>query len=471
MSIAPNYVTISKIEKEIFDYCNNLGCEMLKNVLESIDVQIMLDRDRTKYRHKGKCKTVLKTLMGEVEYERVIYACKTDDGKTYHVRLLDELLGFDKVGFISELLCEKIVDQTCEMAFRKVSSAVSKMTGQTISHTGVWNVTQAVGRKIDEQEQSAAKQVKSNNSKGQEIAKLLFEEQDGIWLNLQGIDRKKNNNNKKEMKIAIAYKGAKQTEAKRYNLVGKVACCNFEESNKFYARKEGVIGALYNLDEIEMRVLNGDGASWLKRSVTNETVHYQLDTFHRNKAITTYVKDENAQKLIRKLLYSKQIDKMLEVIEAYSNSTDDEKEKENFLRLLTYFQNNKDGLIAYHRRGLNLPTPPDGLVYRRLGAMESNVFSIIGRRMKRNRTNWSIKGGNNLARLLTLKSTNKLTETLRNFAHTILPERNEKQVQTALSAGRVQKCVGKGYDGVKRASFSNPPEWFRNISAFKSICD
>jgi acylphosphatase len=470
ISIDQNCIKISEIEKKIYDYCKNLGCEMLKTMLESIDDNIMIERDRTKYRHKGKSKTVLKTIMGEVEYERVIYACKTDDNKTYHVHLLDELLGFKNVGFISELLAEKIAEQTCEMAYRKAAKAVSEMTGQTISHTGVWNVTQALGQKINEQEQNAAKLAKSNNSSGCEISKLLFEEQDGVWLNLQGKDRK-NHGCKKEMKIGIAYKGARKTGKKRYNLVGKVACANFEESNKFYARKEGVIGAVYNLDEIEMRVLNGDGASWIKRSVADVNVHYQLDTFHRNKAITTYVKDEEAQKLIRKLLYTKEISLMFEVIEAYSNSTSDEKEKENFLQLLTYFQNNKDGLIAYHRRGLDLPPPPDGLEYRRCGAMESNVFSIIGRRMKRNRTNWSIKGGNNLAGLLTLKSCGKLNDTLRNFVHTVLPEKYEEQVQTILSAGRVQKSVGMGYNGMKQASFSNTPPWLRNISAFKSICE
>ena len=174
------------------------------------------------------------------------------------------------------------------------------------------------------------------------------------------------------------------------------------------------------------------------------------------------------------MLYSKKIDLMLEVIEAYANScdTNDEngaKEKENFLKLLTYFKNNKDGLIPYHRRGLNLPVPPDGLVYRRCGAMESNVFSIIGNRMKRNRTNWSIKGGNNLARFLALKSTGKLPETLKNIVQFVLPEKYEEQVQTALSAGRVQKSIGKGYGGVKQSTLSNAPNWVKNIMGFAPL--
>ena len=103
---------------------------------------------------------------------------------------------------------------------------------------------------------------------------------------------------------------------------------------------------------------------------------------------------------------------MLDFIETLSNSVEDEAEAEGLHTLHAYFTNNKDGLVGYHRRRLKLPEPPEGKVYRRLGAMESNVFTIIGNRMKGGRACWSIDGGNNLARLLTLKHTKKLHETL-----------------------------------------------------------
>jgi len=55
---------------------------------------------------------------------------------------------------------------------------------------------------------------------------LLFEEQDGIHIKLQGKDRKTHGSGK-EMKVAIAYDGAKKTGKKRYELTNKVACANF----------------------------------------------------------------------------------------------------------------------------------------------------------------------------------------------------------------------------------------------------
>lgn len=468
MIVTENKGDFKCLERNIYETVCQLGREVLVALLQKLDDRLMLNRDRNKYRHKGKRPTTLKTVMGEVEYERAVYEYKGEDGKKRCIYLLDEELGCKTVGHMSELLCERIAEAACDGSYRKASSEISELCGQSVSHTGAWNVVQALGASVEKEECWVAQLAAQNKGHGQEVTKLLFEEQDGVFLNLQGKDRKKQGKSA-EMKIAIAYTGAKKTGDRRYNLTGKVACAKFEESAKFFRRKEGVIAAAYNVDEIAMRVLNGDGASWIKRSITDETVHYQLDTFHRNKAVMTYVSDPEARKTIFRLLYTKDIKLCLEVIEAYANSTMDEKERENYLSLLTYFQNNKDGLISYKRRGLNLPTPEEDIEYRGLGAMESNVFSIIGRRMKRCRANWSIRGGNNLASLLTLKATGKLRETLSNLAFSTLPEKYAEEVTTVLSAAKIPKRVGKGYNGFAEARIPDSVPWLKEISKLKPL--
>jgi hypothetical protein len=466
--ILPNEaLDINTLEKEIYRMCCEYGRELLKTILTRLDDKLMLERDRSVYRHKGKRFTTLKSIMGEVEYDRALYAAKDETGRTVYVYLLEQELGFESIGFISDMLAEKIAEASCELSYRKVAQTVSELTGQTISHTGAWNVVQALGAKMDEKERQAAVRAKNNEGTGKVETKLLFEEQDGIWLGIQGKDRKVGKS--AEMKIAIAYTGAKKTGKNRYNLVGKVACANFEGIDKFYTRKEGVIAETYNIDEIELRVLNGDGANWIRRSLVDDTL-YQLDTFHRNKAVLQHVSDLDARKMIFKLLYSKQIDLLLHVIEVYALSTDDEKERENYLKLLTYFQNNKDGLISYKRRGIDLPPAPDGIEYRGCGAMESNVYTIIGHRMKHRRANWSIRGGNNLARLLTLKSTGKLSDTLRSLASIVFPPQYADEVQTVLSASKSPERVGKGYNGFTKAAIPSAMKWMKDIFALKPIC-
>ena len=468
MSVTEVVVDFNRLEGEIFRSCCAAGREALKKQLEIWDSRLMTTRDRSIYRHKGLRKTVIKTVVGEVEYRRALYVRQNGDGTKNFVYLLDEAMGKTGSGFMSGLLSGQIAEAVCGGTYRRAAESVSEMTGQTISHQAAWNLIQTLGWRVDAREKAAAALAAKNKGAGAQEAEVLFEEQDGIWLHLQGRSRKQYGNNH-EMKVAIAYDSVRKISKNRYELTGKVACANFESVSKFVCRKEGKIAETYCADEIKTRILNGDGAQWIKQSIIDDTVVFQLDAFHRNKAIRQYVRNPEMQKKIFKLLYTKQIDNMLEFIETLSNSVEDEVEVEGLHTLHAYFTNNKDGLVGYHRRGLALPEPPKGKVYRRLGAMESNIFTIIGNRMKGGRACWSIDGGNNLARLLTLKHTKKLHETLAGLTNWVLPAKYAEEVTVKMTPRQIPMQVGKGYDGRRAASFPSKPEykWLRELGKIK----
>jgi hypothetical protein len=147
---------ISTLEKEIYRNCCEYGRNLLKSILTKLDDDLMIHRDRHMYRHKGKRRTTLKTVMGEVEYDRALYKYTDETGVSSYVYLLEKELGFETIGFVSGLLAEKIAETSCEFSYRKAASAVSDLTGQPINHTGAWNVVQALGAKLDEHERQAA---------------------------------------------------------------------------------------------------------------------------------------------------------------------------------------------------------------------------------------------------------------------------------------------------------------------------
>ena len=104
------------------------------------------------------------------------------------------------------------------------------------------------------------------------------------------------------------------------------------------------------------------------------------------------------------------------------------------------------GCRLYVEKGIVLPEHPKGLVYRNMGTMENHIWSTIARRMKHNHTCWSIRGGNNLAKILAKKCSGRLndvTEKLkaRGF-ETVKAERIKAEVLSAASAPRKD---GKGY--------------------------
>ncbi len=450
MSITENRVNFKDIEKKVQKIVFGYGCQMLKDMLEELDLELSESRDKKMYRHKGKRKAVIKTVMGEVEYERTVYEVKDEDSVKKFVYLLDEELGITGSGFFSGMLSEYIVNASCESSYRNAARTVTELTGQSISHTAAWNVVQELGERVDEQEKIQAKEATSFQGRGQIESKVLFDEQDGIWLKLQGKSRKTYGTSK-EMKLAIAYDGAEKVGKDRYRLTNKVACANFEGVDKFIKRKEGVIANNYRVDEIEMRFLNGDGAEWIKRSIIDEDTYFQLDPYHRNKAIISHVQDGRKRNVLFGLLKEGRTDDLLECIEAYINCSEDERERAELRVLYTYFESNRFGLVEIHNRNITIPSPKGNKQYRHLGCMESNIFSIIGNRMKGRRACWSIEGGNNLSRMLCLKMTGRLQSVLSAITQITLPEKYAEIKEKPFSASSIPMTVGKGYNGYKQA--------------------
>lgn len=78
--------------------------------------------------------------------------------------------------------------------------------------------------------------------------------------------------------------------------------------------RSATISEKYNVDEIQTRILNGDGAKWIKVTCEDEDIHFQLDPFHVGQAIIRKVSDKGAQKQLLKLFREGKIDEGLETI-------------------------------------------------------------------------------------------------------------------------------------------------------------
>jgi len=255
---------------------------------------------------------------------------------------------------------------------------------------------------------------KAESSAGTYATDILYEEMDGVYLSLQGKDRQENGPSK-EMKVSIAYSGVCEDAGGRRTLANKVSYAGFEPAGEFRSHAEGILADFYDVDSIRQRIFNSDGGAWLQKNMVPGYT-YQLDLFHRNKAVRTYVNDPDLQSTILTLLQEKRIPDGLEVIEASIEITLDPTEQEKRRKLFSYFKNNRQSLIPfYERAGKKLPVPNDGQKPAHCGSMESNIFTIIGSRMKHNRTSWSINGANCLASLLALHHTGQLRHVLKQW--------------------------------------------------------
>ena len=404
-SLTAKDLTFKELERQIFELSCEIGKEIMKRMLEQLDQELADNRNKAVLRHAGKKKTTIKTLMGEVTFRRNVYKRVNEDGQTEYIYLLDEALGFDTIGVISPNLAEKIIELSCQMSYRQVAQTISELTNQTISHQGVWDVIQVAGQRQEQAEKELIKSYKNNELCGTKEVPVLFEEADGIWLSMQGKSRNKRGNGRQELKVGIAYEGwePRYPSSKEYRTVGKTAYAGYYQAREFHDLREATIAAKYNADEIRYRILNGDGASWIKHDQDPEVCIFQLDPYHLSQSITRNVKDKKAGSQIKGWLREGQFDKAYNKIEALKYQCDGlTSEIKKLTDLESYIRNNEDGIINYkNKEKVTIQSPPQGLEYRNLGTMEKNI-DLFAKRMKGARS-WSKQGATNLSKLIALK--------------------------------------------------------------------
>ena len=415
-----------------------------------MDEQLMVSRDTNRYRNKGLKSTSIKTKLGTIEYSRRMYRDNQTEETVY---LLDELIEARDIGLIGADITNMVKDIIQDNSFRATAKIISESTGLNVSHQAVWNIVQELGCREIEQTEELSKCVEKENLHGNVDTKLLYQEGNGIWLKLQGKCRQKHGSSK-EMKVGIAYDGVLYQQQKcgkiRRILDNKVAFASFESSKDFRRHHEAVIASVYNTDEIELRVKNGDGANWIQKNNDCDCICV-LDEFHRNKKLTECVTDKEKAQTLREMLFANNINALMDCIEAYINSSDDEQEIAKLKELQKYYSENREALPGYYDRGIKIPeTRQPGVVHHaRLGSMESNVFTLIGNRMKGRRACWSINGANNLAALLCKAHSNAVADIA-----TLKKSELNDLTHIKQSAGNTPNFDGKGREYPVRGTIS-----------------
>lgn len=440
-------VSFKRLEEEIYAYVCEQACGMTRIMLESYDDELAASRDTRQYRNKGKKKTSIKTVYGEVEYRRRVYQTTLEDGRKACIYLLDQAMQMDKIGLISTNLAEKIAMTVTECPYRVAAETISSTCGQSISAGGVWNLMQRLGERISKEEEDAVWQMKADQTEGKRETPVLFEEMDGIWLSMQDEHHKKMK--KQEMKVFTMYEGwdAEKEKQGRSTLVGKTLLAGMEKSVEFHEKREACIRRKYNADGIGQRILNGDGGSWIREPYDPETI-FQLDRYHIQQEILRKISEKKAQKEIRSLLEEGRTEELLEYIRAYAGRMESQegkgKEGKKARELYRYLNHNREGLLPYDKRGIRIPEPEEGILYKGMGVQENQNCTTVTLRMKHRKMRWSVNGANNLAKALYRKENKELAETVGRFTDGQIAAMQIQEAAETLSAAKAPKKDGKG---------------------------
>lgn len=413
--IPENEIKFNNLEKKIFKFVCNFGCMILKLLLESYDRKLMKARDTKKYRHKGLRKNTIKTIMGEVEYRRAMYEME-ENGIHKTVYLLDEKMHINADGKVSENMIEKVVEVVpITDSYRKAETVIKETTNATISFEWIRKLVVDIGDKITAKEKEERKLL----DKGQLIAGLkqitaLFEEADGIWINLQGKDRKRRLEENKEkakkqnkefnpkmkikteLKLHVMYEGWKKDDP-RHSLVNKQYIAGIMKPKEIAKLRDARVFREYDVDKIKLRVTNGDGAKWTKGTTSKEGF-YQKDEFHIMQEIVRDVPKEY-RNIIKELVIKKEYEKIPSAIEKIKYELGGEYIALKKLKKLQSYLSND---LTRYQDKLEVPEAPAGIEYRNMGTQESQIFSKLKKRFCSGRKAFGIRGANSLAKVCVL---------------------------------------------------------------------
>lgn len=413
--VTKDELKFNDLEKKIFKFVCTFGCLILKLMLEAYDRKLMNARDTKKYRHKGLRRNTIKTIMGEVEYHRVMYEVE-ENGIKKTVYLLDEKLRINVEGKVSENLIEKAVEIVpITDSYRKAETVIKETTNATLSFEAIRTLIVKVGNKIAKREKEERKLLdKKQLVAGLKEITALFEEADGIWINLQGKDRQKRLEKQKEkcekenkefnprmkikteLKLHVMYEGWKKDDV-RHALVNKQYITGIMKPKEIKKLRDARVYQQYKEESIKMRVTNGDGAKWTK-GITVEGGFYQKDQFHIMQEIVRDVPKEY-RNLIKELVNTKQYDKIQAAIEGLKYEVGGEyKTVKKLNKLQSYLSS---GLERY-KDVVKVPEAPKGIEYRNMGTQESQIFSKLKKRFCSGRKAFSEYGANALAKVCVL---------------------------------------------------------------------
>jgi hypothetical protein len=104
---------------------------------------------------------------------------------------------WDTIGHYSSSLVDKVIDNICDLSFRKTAANIEKLSNQSISHTVVWDVVKKVGKTIENKDINKMNNYNQDELNGTRECKVVFQEMDGLWISMQGKDRSQSGKSRK----------------------------------------------------------------------------------------------------------------------------------------------------------------------------------------------------------------------------------------------------------------------------------
>lgn len=362
--------TMKEIEQWIFRKLQEEFAKAMKRVLETLDQQILEQRDRTRFRAKEQKETGVNTVFGTVRFKRWLFQ---DRQTGEYVYLLDRMLQFEGRGKVSPHLEETAIAFASQgPSYRDSARRLEQLLGYNVlSH-------QAIRQKLLERAEQPMNAVKRRP------ARVLFVEVDGLYTKLQRSKRRGMEN-----EIAVVHEGWEKN-GKRMQLKNKQYYLHTGKGD-FWEGFGDFLAERYEMDENTWLVVNGDGAPWIGEctSYFHQCV-YQLDRFHVARELKRFVGHlPKVWETVRQSLAKQNAAALLATVEGVSEQEMAEENRKDWKLYKRFLKRHQDHLDDY--RNTLQAQGIDTSSMRPMGSAESQM-RIFAKRTKRGGYSWSERG-------------------------------------------------------------------------------
>jgi hypothetical protein len=212
---------INILEKQIKTKLSEIGKKLFEKTLENLEetaLKLKLKRCgcRGNWRHKGKKKRVLNSLLGEVAYNRTRFRCQ-DCGREYYP--LDELLVLEIKKKATLGLIEQSLYLATDTAYDRASRDQEKLTGVKVSGRQIQNWAKEEGKRIKASAQKEREEIFDNGCipEKEEERNRVFVQLDGIFVK----NRDKEKSRSMECKVGIIYSKKEKVSKDRFKILDK----------------------------------------------------------------------------------------------------------------------------------------------------------------------------------------------------------------------------------------------------------
>ena len=385
--ICKNNSFLHELEHNISNSTNTLNLDVLRNILESLDLEYKNSKERKeKYYIQQTRERTLITSLGLITFNKTYYKSKTKiNGKYQYYSYLDDYLGIDKWAKMTLAAEVKLINNALENGYSWSSN--NSIPNYIVTRQTISSKIKGINYNLRE------------DIKKKETPSVIYIEADEVHANLQS--REKGTKNR-IVPVILTHEGHKEDFVKKKQLKEQhYLASSILKTDKLWEEAYKYLDNKYDLNRETTIFVSGDGGPWIKGfDIAFPKAIYVLDPFHyfNKKLAYIFKKDPLITSIADSYLRNRRIDEFKLLVKVQIEKYPEQ--KKDMIKTQKFLIENIEGIINQRHPLYKCPC-----------SMEGHISNKYAKFITSRPHSYSEDGLENIVQLLTMKANKiKLTE-------------------------------------------------------------